>query len=35
MTKQEFMENYTAEQLAEMVIKLNSAMDSLKYSDSF
>lgn len=35
MTKTELMENYTAEQLAEMVIKLNSAMDSLKYSDSF
>lgn len=35
MTKQELMETYTAEQLADMVIKLNSAMDSLKYSDSF
>lgn len=35
MTKTELMENYTAEQLAEMVVKLNSAMDSLKYSDSF
>lgn len=35
MTRQQLMENYTAEQLADMVIKLNSAMDSLKYSDSF
>ena len=35
MTKTELMETYTAEQLAEMVVKLNNAMDSLKYSDSF
>lgn len=35
MTKTELMETYTAEQLAEMVIKLNNATDSLKYSDSF
>lgn len=35
MTKTELMENYAAEQLAEMVVKLNNAMDSLKYSDSF
>lgn len=35
MTKKELLENYTAEQLAEMVVKLNNAMDSLKYSDSF
>ena len=35
MTKKELMETYTAEQLAEMVVELNNAMDSLKYSDSF
>lgn len=35
MTKTELMETRTAEQLADMVVKLNNAMDSLKYSDSF
>ncbi len=35
MTKTELLETYTAEQLAEIVVKLNNAMDSLKYSDSF
>lgn len=35
MTKTELMETYTAEQIADMVVKLNNAMDSLKYSDSF
>ena len=35
MTKTELLEAYTAEQLADMVVKLNNAMDSLKYSDSF
>lgn len=35
MTKTELMKTYTVEQLAEMVIKLNNATDSLKYSDSF
>lgn len=35
MTKQELMETYTAEQLAEMVINFNSLMDMIKYSDSF
>lgn len=35
MTKSELLSTYTAEQLAEMVVKLNNTMDSLKYSDSF
>lgn len=35
MNKTELMETYTAGQLADMVVKLNNAMDSLKYSDSF
>lgn len=35
MTKTELMETYTAEQLADMVVKANNLMDMLKYSDSF
>lgn len=35
MTKTELMENYTAEQLAEMVVKANNLIEMLKYSDSF
>lgn len=35
MTKQKLMETYTAEQLAEMVVKANNLVDMLKYSDSF
>jgi hypothetical protein len=35
MTKAELMETYTAEQLAEMVVKLNNAMDMINYSESF
>lgn len=35
MTKTELMETYTAEQLADMLIKANNLLDMLKYSDSF
>lgn len=35
MTKQELMETYTAEQLAEMVINFNRLMDILKYGENF
>lgn len=35
MNKSELLENYTAEQLAEMLIKANNILDMLKYSDSF
>lgn len=35
MAKQELMETYTAEQLADMVIKFDNAMDMLKYSENF
>lgn len=35
MTKQELMETYIAEQLAEMVVKADNLMDMLKYSDTF
>lgn len=35
MNKSELLSTYTAEQIADMVVKLNNAIDSLKYSDSF
>lgn len=35
MTKTELVENYTMEQLAEMVVNFNSLMDLLKYSENF
>lgn len=35
MTKSEIMENYTMEQLAEMVVKSNNLLEVLKYSDAF
>lgn len=35
MNKQELLSTYTAEQLADMLIKTNNLIDMLKYSDSF
>lgn len=35
MTKQELMETYTAEQLAEMVVNTSGVLDMIKYSDKF
>lgn len=35
MNKQELLSTYTAEQLADMLIKSNNLLDMLKYSDSF
>lgn len=35
MTKTELLSAYTAEQLADMLIKANNLLDMLKYSDSY